>query len=390
MHFQSISDQGSKLAGVVVLATDKTSAGHLQAGCEAHGMPVTLAAQLGDTHSSHAAALQGAAVVIVDVGRAATALTLVRELRDLCSPNTVLLLIADDADLALARELRRQGVSEIYSRPFDHDELYQMASEALGSGVDHRARRGSRIIAVHGICGGVGAGVVSAGLATVIAVAHGRRTVLLDLDLSSPRAGSWLGCDKPSELSALLKAPERIDAALVEQVMQRPMAQLALLDGVQSLSSHDPRCGVGCQRLANVLAGQYRYQIWRSSGMDTGAQHSLLQADISLLVCDGSLPALRGVRDLLPQLAESRPGMQTLLVFNQRSPDEVLNAESFAESLGRQPDLVLPYRSKLARQQLDGVPFNAAHHVLNKEFSALAARLLGLPVKQQTWWRRWA
>ena len=390
MHFQSISDQGAKLAGVVVLATDKTGVGHLQAGCEAHGMPVILAAELGDTLSSHAAALQGAAVLIVDVGRAATALTIVRELRDLCSQDAVVLLIADDADLPLARELRRQGVSEIYSRPLDHEELYLMAGEALGSGGDHRTRRGSRIIAVHGVSGGVGAGVVSAGLATVIATAHGRRTVLLDLDLSSPTAGSWLGCDKPSELSALLKAPERIDAALVDQVIQRPVAQIALLDGVRSLTSHDPVCAVGCQRLASVLASQYRYQVWRSSGMDTAAQHSLQQADISLLVCDGSLPALRGVRDLLPQLAESRPGMQTLLVFNQRSPDEVLNAESFAESLGRQPGLVLPYRSKLARQQLDGVPFNAAHHVLNKEFSALAARLLGLPVKQQTWWRRWA
>ena len=376
------------LTGLAVLAPDAAGGERLRSACEARGLPVALALPLNGALASHVDTLQGLAALIADVGTAATAPQALRELRELCAPTAQILLVVDRADLALARELRRQGASEVFARNAEHDELLTLAGEILGHGVADSARRGTRVLAVHGVCGGAGAGLVSAGLATLLAATHGRRTALVDLNTASPTAGSWLGCDKPGELFRLLRTPERIDGALLEQASQRPHPQLALLDGQGTLTEFSDVGAGACRSLSQALAAQYRYQVWRSSGMDAAAAHSLAQADLRLLVCDATLPALRAARALLPQLTGAEGRAQTLLVFNARSPEGVFDADAFAEALGRPADIVLPYRAKLARQQLDGVPFNAPNHALHREFSALAARVLGLPVPaQRPWWR---
>jgi Flp pilus assembly CpaE family ATPase len=282
--------------------------------------------------------------------------------------------------------LRRLGASEYFSSPADDEELLRAACDLLGLGGAERLRRGSRIVAVHGVVGGAGAGLTSAGLATLIAAQYGRRSVLVDLMLGNASAGAWLACDRPGELSSLLQTPERIDLALLEQVMQRPSAQLALLDGRSEQQATPSINAATCQHLAEILSQHYRYQVWRSSGLDQTASHSLLQADVVVLIVDGSLNALRNVRELLPWLKEQRPELRTLLVFNATRPDAVLDAEAFAEALGRKVDVALPYRRKLAAQQLDAVPFNLDAHVLHAELDLLASQVLGLPPRKARNW----
>ena len=388
MHFQSMQGGATALNGVVILASNPAQAQHYAELLRAHAVEVVLATQYSAHLHEYSAELQQAAVVIADVGIAAKAIAALRVLREVTDPEAALLLIADTADLALARELRRHGANEYFAAPVDDDELIHATRDALGlgSGVAHR----SRIIAVHGVVGGAGAGLISAGLAALTASQHGRRAVLLDMELGNASAGCWLGCDRPGELSAVLQTPERIDSALLEQVIQNPLAQLALLDG-RSLRQDTPIVeAAACQRLSHALSEQYRYQFWRSSGLSRTASLSLQQADVHVLVCDGSLAALRNVRELLPWLKESQPQAKSILVFNQARPDGVLKADTFAEALGRPADMVLPYRAKLARQQLDGVLFNASSHALHPEFDALTRHVLGLPVaKPRAWWGAW-
>lgn len=386
MHFQSMMDAKTALSGIVILSANSAQASHLAGRFRAAALEVPLASVMPASLASIVGELKQAALVLADVGKAQDAAARLCELRELVDQDCAIVLIADAQDLAFAREMRRLGASEYFASPADDEELFRAACDVLGLGGAERVRRGSRLIAVHGVVGGAGAGLISAGLAALIAEQYGRRSVLVDLMLGNASAGAWLGSDQPGELSSLLHTPERLDLALLEQVMQRPSSQLALLDGrseQQNTPSVDAR---SCQQLAEILAQPYRYQIWRSSGLDKAASHSLLQADMCVLVVDGSLNALRNVRELLPWLKEQRPELRTLLVFNASRPDAVLDDQAFAEALGRPADVTLPYCRKLAAQQLDAVPFNLGKHVLHKELDRLACLVLGLPTAKARNW----
>lgn len=386
MHFQSMQDAKKSLNGSVILMANHVQANQLAGRFRAAALDVQLASVMPASLATFAGELKHAALVLADVGKAQDAAARLRELRELVDEDCAIVLIADAQDLAFAREMRRLGASEYFASPADDDELFRAVCDVLGLGGAERARRGSRLIAVHGVVGGAGAGLISAGLATLIAEQYGRRSVLVDWVLGNASAGAWLGSDRPGELSSLLHTPERLDLALLEQVMQRPSSQLALLDGRSEQQNTPPIDAQSCQQVAEILAQHYRYQVWRSSGLDKVASHNLLQADLCVLVADGSLNALRNVRELLPWLKEQRPEAQTLLVFNASRPDAVLDDQAFSEALGRPADVVLPYCRKLAAQQLDAVPFNLGKHVLHKELDRLACLVLGLPTAKARNW----
>ncbi|WP_432721420.1 hypothetical protein R0381_002463 [Jeongeupia wiesaeckerbachi] len=378
MHF--MLDDRAKTQGVVILARSRECAAQWAASCREHGFDLALATTWPDSGGALPGELHHAALVIADGGD--DALACVATLRVVCDPASAIVLVGSADDLSLARQVRRAGASEYFAAPVDADELARACADLQSGG--SAERRGSRVVAVQGSCGGAGAGLVTAALGAIAATRYGHRAAVVDLGLASPTAGSWLGCDQPGELARLLLTPERIDHALIEQVVQRPAPQLALLDG----SGAQPQLDAASSRaLASALGEQYRYQFWRGSGLDAAATHGFARADQIVLVCDGTLAGVRNARELLRRAAESQK--PCMLVFNQSRPDSVLDVDGLADALGRRPDHVLPYRAKLATQQLDQLALTSPAHVLASALDDLAAALLGVTrAPRRRWWSR--
>ncbi|WP_034301104.1 MinD/ParA family protein [Herbaspirillum sp. RV1423] len=358
---------------------------------ESGGVTVNLVTQnVIQSVAEHATHLREAGLIVIDLAGDPAPTASLRELREFTAPNVPVLVLGELNDLAYARQLRQLGASEYFAHPIEPNELILTARRLLQLDSANTTRNG-RLIAVHGLRGGVGASLITAGLVTVISQQHGRNCAAVDLNFSSPAVGSWLGCDQPGRLNALLQDVQRLDQALLDQIVQSPFPQLNVYDG--NLDHEDDGEGntvpnsTALRGLSQLLAERHSCQVWRTPP-GPAARTVLLDADLCVLVADGSFPSLRAALALLPWIRQCRPLLNTTLVFNQTRPHMPLSADQFAHSIGQSIPHRFAYQRRLGEQAIDNLPFNRPSHVLHRALAQLAVDLLKLPpVSTRRWWQ---
>lgn len=268
-------------------------------------------------------------------------------LASVCDPNTKVIIIGADNDIALYRELIRQGINEYLVVPLAPLQVIEAISGLYASS----GTPIGRVLAIGSAKGGVGASTIAHNLAWSVAEQLGIATVLVDLDLAYGTAGLDFNQDPAQGVADALAAPERLDDVLLERLLVKCTNRLSLfaapatldrdyeftpdsVDTVLDIVRHTAPC--------IVVDLPHLWSPWTRALMTS--------ADEIVVVGSPDLASLRNTKSLFDLLRQARP--------NDNAPRYVLNqvgvlkrpeipVKDFAEALGSEPLLVLPFDPQL-------------------------------------------
>jgi pilus assembly protein CpaE len=313
-----------------------------------------------------------------------------RELVDRCRSDAVVVVLGRPNDLEVYRNLKSVGVSDYFSPPIMADDLAASILSLAGLAAK-KERVAGRLIAVHGVRGGLGSGLVAAGISAMLAEEHGRSVAAVDSVLSAPTVDGYLGVNAPGNLGVLVSAGERLDKVLLSQATQKPLDNLALLSGFMPPGQKQELDPDVVSRLASLLGDQYRYQIWRGqSGSPLEAQ-LLALSQVVVILTGGSIPCVRGAKNAYQWIMERNKSARVIMVYNEASPSQVFPPAQLAKSLGLDFQLVIPYLKRLSSDLINETPFTDRKHAFHKHLAALTRLILGRSEAQEAsgWARLW-
>ncbi len=200
-----------------------TGRARLLAGCE----------KLNETFEEVLRLRPSAAIITVGLDDSEREFALIKELVKAC-PQTAIVTAARDASPALILGSMRAGAREFLQLPIMADEfrtVMERVSEFCAT-VESSARNG-RTIAIFSGKGGAGVSFFSTNLAAAMDVS----TLLVDLNLQSGDAASFLGLDTKYSLIDFVRNRARLDDALINSFVTPHSARLSLL--AAPIEAHD-------------------------------------------------------------------------------------------------------------------------------------------------------
>lgn len=273
------------------------------------------------------------------------------QLSQVCDPSTKVMVIGRANDVALYRDLVRRGVSEYLVGPLQPLQLIDAVSSLYQNPSSPFV---GRTIAVIGAKGGVGASVMAHNLAYAFSQTLQANTVLVDLDLPFGAAGLNFNQDPLQGVGDALAQPDRLDPVLLERMMVRCADRLNLFAAPANL---DDDYDVGADAYAEVLSkikGAAPFvvldlpHIWSS-----WVRQTLMWVDEAVVVATPELASLRNAKNLIELISKGRPNDEPpRLVLNQVGlpgrPE--ISVKDFADGVGLEPALVIPFDAKLFGQ----------------------------------------
>lgn len=228
-------------------------------------------------------------------------------LRSVLKPETKLVVIGAINDVRLFRELATRGVNEYVVAPVQAGQLVATAC-ALFAETDS-----SRVIAVIGARGGVGASAIARNLAWSIAEQHQIPTALVDLDLSFGTAAFDVHVETPRSVAELLS--ESDDDALPESVSARCTERLRILRAPADLREEGSPDPEAVERMVRAVRRLSPFVILDLPHAWTSwVKQALVSADEVIVVASPDLASLRNGEAMLRLLKNDRGGRAEPLV----------------------------------------------------------------------------
>lgn len=287
-------------------------------------------------------------IIVESLAPAAALVQQLDELAASCEAGVKVILIGDSNDIGLYRELIRRGVSEYLVPPLQPLQLIRTIS---GLYVDPTKPFLGRTIAFVGAKGGVGSSTIAHNVAWCMAEHTRVNTTLVDLDLSWGTTALDFNNDPATGVADALETPDRVDDVLLDRLLTRHTDHLTLFTAPASL---EREFEVTPEAYETVIEGVRRGvpfvvldlpHIW-SKWM----RQTLMQADEVVIVAQPDLAGLRNAKNIFDMIKIGRP--------NDGAPKVILNmvgvakrpeipVKDFADALGVEPVLVLPYDPQL-------------------------------------------
>jgi pilus assembly protein CpaE len=269
-------------------------------------------------------------------------------LAGVCDPATKVVVIGPSNDVALYRELIRQGVSDYLVAPVHPMQIIE-AIAGLYAGSDSKPI--GKVFAFVAAKGGSGSSTVAHNVAWSLAEELGISTTLCDFDLPYGTAGLDFNQDPAQGVADALMAPERLDDVLMDRLLVKCTPKLNLLaapaqlDRDYDLDTQAFETVIDILRQtspASVCDMPHAWMPW--------SRQMLLSADEIVIVATPDLASLRNAKSLFDVFSQLRPhDAKPRLVLNQvgvpKRPE--IPVKDFAEAIGQEPLLVLPFDPQL-------------------------------------------
>ena len=272
-------------------------------------------------------------------------------LAEVCDPSTKVMVIGRHNDIGLYRELVRRGVHEYLVSPI---EPLALISAISGLFEDPSAPFVGRSVAVIGAKGGVGASILAHNLAFALSEKAEANTVLVDLDLPFGTGGLGFNQEPLQGVANALAQPDRLDPVLLDRMMARCTDRLSLFAAPATLDDDYDISAAAYAEVTDKVRGAAPWVVFDLPHLwSTWVRHTLLSSDEAILVATPDLASLRNAKNLLDLMMQGRPNDgPPRLVLNQVGvpgrPEIAI--KDFAEAVGLQPTLVLPFDAKLFGQ----------------------------------------
>lgn len=236
-------------------------------------------------------------------------------LAEVCDPSTKVIIIGRYNDIALYRELIRNGISEYMVAPVGMADILAAVSAIF---VDPEAEPLGRSLAFIGAKGGCGSSVIAHNCAWGISNLFATETILADLDLPYGTANIDFDQDPAQGIAEAVSSPDRLDEVYLDRLLIKCSEHLSMLAAPSMLDrAYDFEAGAFqpileiLQRSApvSVLDVPHAWSDWTRS--------VLSEADEVVITAVPDLANLRNAKNLLDALKKLRP--------NDKAPHIVLN-----------------------------------------------------------------
>ncbi len=266
------------------------------------------------------------------------------ELASVCDPSTKVVIIGFVNDIALYRELIRQGVSEYLVQPRSPLQLIRLVADLY---VDPEAAPKGKTYAFIGSRGGVGSSTLAHNVSWCASERFDTESVLIDLDLSFGTAALDFEQETSNGLIDALGAPERLDDVLLERLLVKCTENLKLFAAPSSLDRGEDMDDQAFETVIDVVQGSASAVFIDLPHAWTSWKKRLLVAADQIVVCaTPDLASFRNTKNIVEQLKPLRPNdADPILVINQcdvpKRPE--IPEDQFEESIGLEPKVVIPW-----------------------------------------------
>ncbi|PZO47504.1 MAG: hypothetical protein DCF16_17620 [Alphaproteobacteria bacterium] len=250
-----------------------------------------------------------------------------------------LIVIGAVNDIGVLRALNQRGVAAYMMAPVTANDLAQSVCALF----EHADR--SRVIAVMGARGGVGASTVAQNIAWTIAERCDAPTALVDLDIGFGAAAASFQVEPHGFVTDLVGA--EADEATLDRALAQPLDRLLL-----AASPAKPELGLALDAgavesmLARVRRTSAFVVLDLPHAWTAWVKQALLSADEVVLVAGPDLASLRNTDNLVKLLRETRggrgePTLALSMVGVPKRPE--ISLKDFAESVGVLPAVTFAF-----------------------------------------------
>lgn len=323
-------------------------------------------------------------VLVVDISGDEQPMSALIALSEVVEPDVRVLVIGDRQSVDLYRQLTRTlGVAEYLYKPLNAEVVAQhFGPFIMPASVSATTLQGGRVLALTGVCGGVGATTLAANLAWHLATESKRHTVLLDADFHTGTAALLLGARTGGGLRLALETPKRVDDTFMERIAEPASDRLAVIAAEEKLTEHPLVATGAAQQLLQRLRQRYNYVImdvplapvvWHGELLEMARQRVLVME-----------PTLQSVRDTLRAVTlpiGAQQTRQSLIVLNKLGIPGTMTRHQVEAALEQKVDVVIPYLPRVVNQAaIMGTPaaaqrgdFRTAIRELAQEVAAAGA-----------------
>src|SRR3712207_2097330 len=213
-------------------------------------------------------------------------------------PRTAVICAARDSSPDTILRSIRAGAREFLRLPARAEEfatVYRRVAEFCAVQPEPPKKRG-RVISVFSSKGGTGTTFV----ATNVAAALQRPTVLLDLNLQAGDLGLFLGCEPKFSIADLVEHRERVDDTLLRSFLTPHSEHLSLLAAPREADSADDIEAEHVFQVMEILRERFDYVVVDPQHtFDAITLAALDQSDEILLVLTLDIPAIRSTQRAL-------------------------------------------------------------------------------------------
>ena len=261
-----------------------------------------------------------------------------------CDPSTKVIIVGYHNDIALYRELIRNGISEYIVQPTD---MSDVMTAMTGIFIDPDAEPLGRSIAFVGAKGGVGASTIAHNCAFGISSLFSTETILADLDLPYGTANIDFDQDPAQGIAEAVYAPERLDEVFLDRLLTKCSQHLSLLAAPSMLDRAYDFDGQAFLPVLDVLQRSAPVAVLDVPHQWTEWTRAVLAAADEVVICAApDLANLRNTKNLIDALRKLRPNDKTPhLILNQvgmpKRPE--INPAEFCAPLETDPIAIIPF-----------------------------------------------
>ncbi len=270
------------------------------------------------------------------------------KLAERCDANTKVIVIGAVNDIALYRDLMREGVSDYLIAPMSPLQFIESVSSLY---VDPEAAPIGKVIVFAGTKGGSGSSTIAHNVGWLIAEEIQDDVTIVDFDIAFGTAGLDFNQEPAQGVADALVAPERLDDVLLERLLVKCTDHLNVLTAPAMLDKDTELDPSAFEAVLDVVRQSCPVvivdlpHVWSA-----WAKQVLVAADEVVLVTTPDLAGLRNTKNLADLLVLARPNdTPPSIVLNQcglpKRPE--IPAKDFAEAIGRSVSAAVPFDATL-------------------------------------------
>jgi pilus assembly protein CpaE len=265
-----------------------------------------------------------------------------------CDPSTKVIIVGYHNDIALYRELVRNGISEYMVQPVAMPDIMMAMATIF---VDPDAEPLGRSIAFIGAKGGVGSSTIAHNCAFGISNLFSTETILADLDLPYGTANIDFDQDPTQGIAEAVYAPERLDEVFLDRLLTKCSEHLSLLAAPSLLDRAYDFEGQAFQPVLEVLQRNAPITVLDVPHAWSEWTRSVLASVDEVVICASpDLANLRNTKNMMDALRKMRPNdKMPHLILNQvgmpKRPE--ISPADFCGPLETDPIAIIPFDANL-------------------------------------------
>ncbi|EJB04678.1 Flp pilus assembly protein, ATPase CpaE [Rhizobium leguminosarum bv. trifolii WSM597] len=283
-------------------------------------------------------------IILETKANAGSLLAELAPLAAVCDPSTKVVIVGYYNDIALYRELIRNGISEYMVQPVAMPDILTAMASIF---VDPEAEPLGRSIAFIGSKGGTGASTIAHNCAFGISNLFSTETILADLDLPYGTANIDFDQDPALGIAEAVFAPDRLDEVFLDRLLTKCSEHLSLLAAPSLLDRAYDFDGHAFQPVLDVLQRSAPVTVLDVPHAWSEWTRSVLSSvDEVVITAVPDLANLRNAKNMLDALRKMRPNDKPPhLVLNQvgmpKRPE--ISPSDFCQPLEIDPIAIIPF-----------------------------------------------